>query len=116
MTTFRLRQILLRSTNVEQALSNQTELANLEVSFRDQDRYIAFERTPLNVAIVGPSEARYPLTLAYRVDDVDDAVQILTQRGFTVVEPPSQGAHESHALLLDPDGVPTSVYCPKAQE
>jgi hypothetical protein len=112
MTEFRLRQILLRSTDVPAALRTYTDLAGLTVAFRDHDRYAALEPALLTVAVANASETSHPITLAYRVDDVDAALEVLLDRRFSLLQAPRDTAHERRSLLLDPDGVPTSIYRP----
>lgn len=115
MNRFALRQVLLRAADPGLTARTQSALTDAPIAFQDGERYIALERLPLTVAVVADSEARYPVTLAYRVDDVDSAVAELLAKGYTVIEAAADGAHERHALLLDPNGVPTSLYSPKAQ-
>lgn len=109
---FRPRQVLIRTSDMQRAVTFYRDVLGLSVSFQDGDRYVAFDAVPMSIALAAGAETSAPVTVAYRVLDVEAAAQELADGGATVVEPPSTTAHEHRATLADPTGGPISLYAP----
>lgn len=109
---FRPRQVLIQAKNMPAALAFYRDVLEMQVSFQDGERYVAFEPVQVSLALATADETDEPIVVAYRVLDVAAAAADLEQAGATVVLPPTSTAHEDRAKLRDPSGVPISLYAP----
>lgn len=81
------------------------DVLGLKETFRDGDRYCAFDYGGQTLGLVGGAEKIVTATaLVLRVADVPAAIETLTAGGAQVLWPAEEGPHEIRAVLRAPDG------------
>ncbi|MEV0702209.1 VOC family protein [Saccharopolyspora sp. NPDC050389] len=110
-----LRTVLIPVADLDAAIDFYTDGLGLEVKFRDGDRYLALDGGACTLALATADEHPAPdgVAVAFKADDVAEAVRVLVAAGAEVVRPPSRGDHEMRALLHDPAGTALVVYGPR---
>lgn len=108
----RLRGVVLSVDDMDAECSFYEELFGTRATFRDGDRWAAFDVNGVSVGLAG-AEERLPgrMALSVKVLDVDASVDRAVRVGATVAVPAADGPHERRAVVRDPGGRVIVFYC-----
>lgn len=107
--------VLYPVPDVDEAIAFYGGALGLSVKFQDGARYAALDGGRATFAIAGPEEdvtGGRPAA-SIKVADVAKTVAELEKAGATVVRSPSDGPHETRAVIVDPWGNPLVLYAPR---
>ncbi|MGW3468393.1 VOC family protein [Saccharopolyspora sp. NPDC000995] len=107
--------VLYPVPDVGKAIAFYSEALGLSVKFQDGTRYAALDGGRVTFAIAGPEEdvTGGKPAASVKVADVAQAVANLEKAGATVLSSPTEGPHETRAVVADPWGNPLVLYSPR---
>lgn len=114
-TDVRLGTVLHPTDDLGTLVAFYRDGLGLPLRFRDGDRFAAFDGGGVTFALTSGAEdvtAGSP-AVSFRVTDVAATVDRLRAAGAEVVSPPTEGPHETRAVLRDPAGHAFVVYAPR---
>jgi len=110
----KLAHILYPAANVGLTAGFYHDLFDLPIRFVDGERFAMLGETGALLAIAGADEQVADLRVAasFKVHSVEDTLTRAAELGAVLQRPTQEGAHETRAVLRDPDGNPVVVYAP----
>lgn len=109
----KLRQILVPTADLDEAIDFYEATLGLPVKFRDGDRFAAIDCGEVTLALVTAEDMQLGrgIAPALKVESLEDIEAQLRDAGARVGSP-QVGAHEQRLEALDPSGNPIVLYAP----
>lgn len=108
----RIGNVLHPVRDLGSAVAFYRDVVGLPLKFQDGNDYAAFDGGGTTLALVAGDEdvTQGQAAVSLLVMDVDAAARRMVAGGASVLLPPSDGPHETRAVLRDPDGHLVVVY------
>lgn len=107
-----LTQFVIPADDLDAALEFYTKVLNLPVKMRDGTQFAALGADAMTLSLVAPEDdiTGGKAAVAFKVGDVQEAVDDAVAEGGRVLQRPRPGPHEVRALIADPSGNPIILY------
>jgi predicted enzyme related to lactoylglutathione lyase len=114
MTEHEVRMIVLSTDDLDASIRFYSETLGMPLKFRDGAHFAALDGGSVTVALATAVDHPLPgqVVVGIKTADVDAAANAVVAAGGSIVNGPSNGAHERRAVVYDNKGNGLVFYSP----